>query len=89
MSIQQLSDRVLGAVAEDAMNKAFLVMQNRLGVESGDFASSWVMPHEIKKFKSWLIAYAHAEMNFDLEEQRRVARKEKWSKYLEGVMNNE
>ncbi len=53
-------------MAEDAMNAAFRSIQDKLGVESGDFAAAWVEPKKWDKAKKWLADYAKAE----IEEQK-------------------
>ena len=67
--IKALPADVLEEVTEEALNKAFRHVQDKIGVESGDFACAWVCKGQLENFKEWLKTYARAERQFWQDEQ--------------------
>ena len=67
--IKVLTENELEEVTEEALNKAFRHIQDRIGVESGDFACAWAHQPVIDAFKQWFKDYAKAERVAWQEEQ--------------------
>ena len=49
-------------VAEEALHAAFTVMQDKLNVETGDFAQAWRLPETWDYVTDWFTDYMKAEL---------------------------
>ncbi len=58
-------------VAEVALHAAFTVIQDKLEVETGDFAQAWVEPERWDSVVSWLAEYVKAEQAHLLTEEEK------------------
>jgi hypothetical protein len=61
--LKELTDTQIGELVEAALEAACRVVQNKLGIESGDLAAIFWSGDSEDVFKSLFVAYIMAELN--------------------------